>query len=290
MTWNDRLREAAYVSPTGVRVQFSYEDVSKKISKRTSGFDFPDVNGTYVQDLGQSGRKLPLRIFFSGDDYDLETDAFEAALLERGSGRLEHPIYGVIDVVPFGDIGRRDDLVTAANQSIIEVTFWETLGSAYPAVEIDTKGIVIGSIEEFNQSASEQFEADIDLTEVARTAAFKEYYGRLTDTIQAGLTGVTTATKQLDAIKSSLDTGIDELVSDPITLALQTLALIQVPGQIVDSISAQLDAYGNLISDTLDTGPYVEDVANPYGPLSSNNFHTALLSTCGYVSAQAFIL
>ena len=116
MAWNDRIREAAYTSPSGERLTFGYENVSKKIDKKTTGFEFPDADGTFVQDLGHSGRKYPLRVFFWGSDYDQEADAFEAALLERGTGKLEHPIYGTVDVVPFGTITRRDDLKTGATR------------------------------------------------------------------------------------------------------------------------------------------------------------------------------
>ena len=51
MAWNDRIREAAYTSPSGERIIFGYENVSRKIDKKTTGFDFPDADGTFVQDL-----------------------------------------------------------------------------------------------------------------------------------------------------------------------------------------------------------------------------------------------
>ncbi|MCK5643788.1 MAG: DNA circularization N-terminal domain-containing protein, partial [Gammaproteobacteria bacterium] len=81
MSWQDRLREAAYISPLGVRIVFDYENVSQSFQKRTTGFEFPDVDGTYVQDLGRSGRKYPLRVFFWGADYDVSAEGFEAALI-----------------------------------------------------------------------------------------------------------------------------------------------------------------------------------------------------------------
>ena len=97
MSWLDRIREAAYTSPSSVRLTFDYEDVRKSIDKKTTAFDFPDADGTFVQDLGHTGRRYPLRIFFWGDDYDTEADAFEAALLERGTGKLEHPMINILD-------------------------------------------------------------------------------------------------------------------------------------------------------------------------------------------------
>ena len=64
MPWDTRLREAAYISPSGIRTLFDYENVRKTVEKKTTGFDFPDADGTLVQDLGHTGRRYPLRIFF----------------------------------------------------------------------------------------------------------------------------------------------------------------------------------------------------------------------------------
>jgi prophage DNA circulation protein len=128
MPWDDRLIEAAYTGPDGVRRLFIYTNVGEQVTKRTSTYDFPNVDGTYVQDLGHSGRRYQLKVIISGPDHDLEASAFMNALLLPGVGVLEHPMYGVKRVVPTGSITRRDDLVSAANQSVFEVTFWETVG------------------------------------------------------------------------------------------------------------------------------------------------------------------
>lgn len=95
MSWQDRLAEAAYTSPSGVRQTFTYEDVIEEFSKKTAAFDFADADGTFIQDLGNTGKRYPLRVIFWGDNYDQEAAAFMGLLRERGAGRLETPIYGV---------------------------------------------------------------------------------------------------------------------------------------------------------------------------------------------------
>ena len=157
MTWEGRLKQAAYITPSGNRITFDYEDVSMNVDKRTSAFEFPEVNGTYIQDNGHSGRRFPLNIFFWGSDYDLESNAFLDALLESGVGQLDHPIYGLRDVVPFGTIERIDNLKTAANQAIFQVLFWETTGIIYPTNQSDPATGALGAIEDFNEGASIQF-------------------------------------------------------------------------------------------------------------------------------------
>ena len=68
MAWQDRLKEAAYTSPSGVRTVFDFGDVSRTTVKKTAAFDFPDADGTYIQDLGTAGRRYPMRLFIWGDD------------------------------------------------------------------------------------------------------------------------------------------------------------------------------------------------------------------------------
>ncbi len=134
MSWEDRIREAAYTSPSGTRRVFAFEAVSAEVELRAKAFEFPGVNATYVQGNGHGGKRFPLRCFFAGDEHDLEAEAFVEGLLERGVGRLEHPFYGIHDVVPLGTITRRDDLKDAANQTVIEVTLAVSLTQVYPTL------------------------------------------------------------------------------------------------------------------------------------------------------------
>lgn len=288
MAWNDRIREAAYTSPSGVRTAFAYENVSKTVEKKTTGFEFPDANGTYVQDLGHTGRRYPLRVFFWGDDHDLEADAFEAALLETGDGRLEHPRYGMVDVVPFGQIKTRDDLKTAANQSILEVTFWATIGLVYPTVQSDPAAAVVAAINEYNAAASAEFETVIDLDSAVEQATFKNTYENLLGGAESGLQAIAdvqdNVRSQFNAIVDSVNQGIDILVAQPLTLAFQTSLLIQAPARALTSIEARLNAYSDLASAIISGDGAV--VAPSGDSRSLNEFRTNDLYASGYVTGS----
>ncbi len=288
MAWNDRLRDAAYTPPSGARLVFAYENVSKAVTKKTTAFEFPDADGTFIQDLGHAGRRYPLRLFFWGADHDEEAAAFEAALLERGTGKLEHPLYGAIDVVPFGEIKTRDDLKTAANQSIIEVTFWETIGLVYPTSQQDPAGAVLSSVEEYNEAAAGEFEGITSLGSAVEQATFKSQYESLLGTAKAGLQVIADVQDdvrtQFNAIVDSVEQGIDVLVSQPLTLAFQTTQLIQSPARALANIEARLSAYGDL-ADSLISGDGA--VVSPGNDSSnSNDFHTKDLYASTYVTGS----
>ena len=204
MSWNERLQLAAYTSPSGIRLLFTYENVSKTVNKKTTGFEFPDANGTYVQDLGHTGRKYPLRIIFHGDDHDLESKAFESALLETGIGTLEHPLYGDKQVIPFGTITFRDNLKTAANQTIIDLVFWETIALVYPQSQTDPASSVITAVDEYNNVASESIDGQEALDTEVERVSFKNDYNALLGSAKSGLQSVAdtqdNVKKEFDAI------------------------------------------------------------------------------------------
>jgi hypothetical protein len=286
--WMDRLRDkVVYNSPSGVRLSADYEDVRQDVDKHTAAFNFADADGTYIQDSGHSGRRYPLRLFFWGDDYDLESETFLDALLERGTGRLEHPTYGTRDVVPFGTITRRDDLKTAANQAVFEVTFWETTGIIFPANQADPAASVLTAVDEYTAAASEEFADGVTLDTAIQRVSLKGAYETTLGTVSSVLRTVAAeqdnVRQQFDAIKDSITAGIDTLINDPLALAFQTILLVQTPALFAEGIKARLVAYSDLL-DTITAG----DGASPGAdsPREINAFRSNDLYALGLVSGS----
>lgn len=250
MTWENRLREAAYTSPGGTRLTFQYEDVGRTVSVKGATFEFTDADGTFVQDLGRTGRRYPLRMFFSGADCDLQATAFEDALNERGQGTLEHPVYGSVLVVPFGDISRRDDLVSAANQAVLEVTFFQTNGLIYPSPVGDTAGTVADQVAAAEEAQAQWFGgAFIESTATVLADLRSRYNAALntaSDILRPIADTVTGTQRAFDQIQSSINRGVDVLIGQPLTLAYQTIQLIKTPARVSRQVGARLDAYSNL--------------------------------------------
>lgn len=288
MSWQDRIAEAALTSPSGVRLTFAYEDVSEVIELDGTAHKFVDADGTYVQRTGNSGRRYPLRVFFWGADYDIETATFNNALLEDGVFKLEHPIYGTKDVVPFGTVKRRDDLKTAGNQSVTDIVFWETIGVVYPAGQGDPASAVLSAVDDFNTSFADEFDKFLNVDTASLRATFKNNYTALLDTMQNGLQAVAdvqdNVRTEFNAINDSINQGIDILVSEPLTLAFQTSQLIQSPARVLTDIRARLNAYGDLASSIISGDGAV--VSSDGGVKSSNQFHTNDLYTSTYVTGS----
>lgn len=255
MSWEDQITEAAYTSPKDIRMAFVYEDVSRIFEKRTSAFDFPDADGTFVQDMGRTGYKFPLKCIFAGPDHDLEALKFESLLAERGIGKLEHPFYGSFDVVPFGEIERIDALQTAANQTVVNVTFLETTKLVYPSSQNDPESQVINSVSEVCQATSFDYDEVCKAKDTAEKIVERNEFEKLLDTVTATLDGIAKAEQEVfnryNSIKQSIDQSIDTLIDDPLTLAYQTILMIQAPARAYQSITARLEAYGSLTKDLI---------------------------------------
>lgn len=255
MSWETRLLEAAYTSPTGKRIKFVYEDVSRTFEKRTAAFDFPDADGTYVQDMGKTGHKFPLNCIFTGEDSDLEALKFENMLSERGVGKLEHPVYGVFDVVPFGEIERIDSVQSAANQTIVKVVFFETNRLVYPTSQQDPESIVVNTVGEVCEATALDYEEVCLAKTVAEKVEEANGFQQLLDSVDTTLRQIATAEQEVynryNAINQSVNQAIDTLVDDPLTLAFQTVLMIQAPARAYQSITARLEAYANLTQDVI---------------------------------------
>lgn len=285
MAWQDRLKEAAYTSPSGNRITFDYENVSKNFDKKIAAFNFPDADGSYIQDLGHSGRRYPLRVIFWGNDYDLDAQVFESLLQERGTGKLDHPIYGTVDVVPFGTIKQRDDLKTSANQAIIEVVFWETIGLVYPISQTDPASEALKAVNDFNDKISNELENTINLNTAFEKSNFKNTYDNLLTIAASGLQSIADTQddvkSQFDAIFDSINNSVDVLISDPLTLAFQTTRLIQLPALAITLINARISAYSDL-SDSIFSGSGAS--VNTINDLHTNDLYASTYVTGSILS------
>lgn len=251
MTWQARTRQMAYTSPSGVRFVFDFEKADREFDKNTSGFNFPGVSGTYVQDLGHTDGRYPTRAIFWGDAHDLEAAAFRTALSESGRGRLEHPRDGLVDVVPFGKIKFREDLVKEANQTIIEVEFWESTIVLYPSGTTDPGGQVLNSVFNTLLESATIFADTIQIVSAVNKANLRNRFESSVGIIRSVLGEVVSADavnfREFTTVADSIISDINELISTPQTLADQLNILLQIPANSTATIGSKTDGYNTVI-------------------------------------------
>ncbi|MEQ9075555.1 MAG: DNA circularization N-terminal domain-containing protein [Sandaracinaceae bacterium] len=288
MSWEDRVREAAYTSPSGTRRVFAFETVSAEVELRAKAFEFPGVDATYVQGNGHGGRRFPLRCFFSGDDHDLEAEAFIGGLLERGVGRLEHPFYGTHDVVPLGTVTRRDDLKDAANQTVVEVTLAVSLTRVYPTLRPSRSAEVSASLRALDEASALQFQDALDLSTAAARAseesAVRDSLAAASGTLADIAAGVDAVRDAFRDAQDAVNLGLDVLIGQPLQLAQSIANLVRAPARSDVAIRSRLEAYGDFL-ERIVTAPsarpgdaFLSGVVLPgRRRVVSNDFHTAVV-------------
>lgn len=252
MSWQNRTRQAAYVSPSGARFLFDYTKADREFDKNTSDYNFPGVPGTYVQDLGSTDRRYPMRVIFWGSDHDLKAKAFENALRETGRGRLEHPRDGRVDVIPFGTVKSREDLVRDANQTIIDVEFWESTIVLYPSGASDPGGQVLSSVSDTLEASSSTFAGNIDIASAIDRASLRNRFGTAVGAVRSVLGAVvssdTDQLREFNIVADSMISDLDELITTPAVLADQLNVLMQIPANANVPISTKFEGFTEVIS------------------------------------------
>jgi hypothetical protein len=277
MAWEDNITQAAYTSPSGLVFTASFEDLSKEIEKKTTAFNFPDVDGTYVQDLGKKGRRYPMRWIFWGEEYDQDAEAFDDAIEEKGRGILQHPLYGTFDVIPFGTIKRRDDLVSAANQAVYDIVFYETIDIVFPVSELAAENAMEEGFSEASTTTAENYEDSLSVDTAQETTGFIDSAKAGLRKIKKEMAGIAATTaeieRQFNDVANLAEETISTLVGGPLLIATQLIALTRLPSQTAASIQSKLEAYGNLLS-SLTIGPanqFFQGLDSQAGNAFSNN-------------------
>lgn len=251
MTWESRTKPAAYTAPSGARVPFDYETADKSFEKQTSAHTFPGIDGTYIQDQGTSSRRYPVRAIFWGANHDLEAERFRAALGERGRGRLEHPRDGSVSVVPFGAITTREDLVDEANQTVIEVEFWESIGGQYPGGVLGLNSAALEAADESYAAIIREFTDNIDVRVPSDLVKVRNQIAANVGVLRSALGAVagqdSATSRTFNRIADSIIAGVDSVEADPSILAGQVVALVRAPLSAGAPPSVTATGYGGAV-------------------------------------------
>lgn len=288
MPWQDRLKQAAFTSPSGVRTEFLYENVRVNINKRDSIREPADFDGAFIQNFGIGASSYPILCIFWGDNHDKQSDIFLNFLVEPGTGMLEHPLYGRIEnAVAFGPVSRRDDLKTAANQTIFEVNFVQSARFQFPGSVISVEDEIGSSIADFESAQGSAYESDIKIATAREKISMIDSVKSKVADIQRSMSKIAATVAEVqnefnDAV-SFINNNINSLVGYPLKLAGDIINLIKSPARAASQISATLSAYGNLLSAVISdaNGLFSPSVGN-----SVNNqfFNSELFSRAAFAS------
>lgn len=257
MAWNDEITEATYTSPKGKSYVFKYgEAVSKNTDLKTVVSPSTKKGKILVQSFGISGRTFPLDCYFFGENCFTEATAFEDALCERGYGELQHPVYGVRKVVPTGSIGRSDNLVSDLNQSIVNITFTETvIDKTSPISTVVSKDKISDDFDAFSETAAQEFAKDMNLENVSESIKAKEVMKDQARIIKDSLSDIAkkdpSVWAEFQTIFANLENSLDDFINNKLTVARQIIRLTKLPGRISTRALAKIEGYTYMMSEIM---------------------------------------
>lgn len=297
MPWQDRLLTATYISPSGIPFNFIYEDVSIESDKKTATFNFPEIDGAYIQDLGRSGRRLQMNVFFSGDDYDFTSDSFLQALEETGIATIIHPRYGVRSVVPTGTITQTDALLTAANQASFSFTLSETLtGLTFPGSLQNTISDIKSGVSLFQTATATQFDTDLIIDTASGKIAIEQELDTQRAIINGSFETFVKVSEDFNASFQTINNSLSETIFEQTAtnadvVADQSITFMRVPANIDNETLQKINLYEGIINNQLNKNYDTQVV----GQETNNNFRAnamqafaGLAASCESVLAAEF--
>ena len=304
MAWQDKTFEAKYISPSGKEFPFHYEKVSRETNLKTGVFEFPDRDGAHVQHQGAGAKSFPLVCIFSGPDCMDQADKFEESLFERDIAELRHPAYGIIKVIPTGNIKREDDLVNALNESRVTVTFTETItdeATPMEAVSADAIDEVYNNLLESSAlDFAENISVDTVAEELSLRSALTTQAQLINDAMSPLVSADASALAKFKTIFGELKSGIQKLKSiianaqiaikkadnfivEGLNVARLTLNLMKLPSKITIDIMEKIKGYSILTTDIVN-----QFRNDPFGTKNiANSYHSTSLVLTGCVASIA---
>ena len=264
------IQDAHYTSPSGQETDFAWEIGKRKTALKTGVYTFPGRDGAHVQHQGAGARSFPLVCIFSGDDCMEKADAFENMLIERGVAELQHPTYGTIKVVPTGDIEREDDPVNRLGESIVTVTFTETIVDEETGelTEVAAQEIDEG-LEEFTEAAVTDFAEGIITDDVTTQIAVVSALDVTTQSIIDNLQPIAMTDKKSFAdwlasakelknnIKNLYQKGlniagkVESVYVKALNIGRLTLRLMKLPSTLAVSLAEKIKGYSTLTANLI---------------------------------------
>jgi prophage DNA circulation protein len=252
MPWYDRLQPASITTPDGVRYDFLYEDVSKTEQNKISTYTFSDKAGALVQNFGRGIVSLPLTMYFAGPDYDITALEFDEAAAQAGICVLDHPIYGIRNVV-IESFTRADRLKTEANQAVYTITITETISEEIVVSIVQVSSEVnakINSLAALNGAILSVADYSLDLP-----AAFSSALSRWSNALDQYKSKFNDILSKSDDLRAAFDSAIlsveqslDTLLLTPKDLFSAISQIVKIPARAFASIKAKVQGYAELLA------------------------------------------
>ncbi len=253
MAYIERLRDAVYISPTGVIFTLEFEELSISGSKKVAIHEYPNQSVSDIQDLGNNAMRLPVSVFFTGENYDLFADSFKDALSESGAAEFRHPRYGNLKVLPLSWT-LLENFVDRMREGRFNIDFIIVPDRPiFPAVQVNSQSTVEQQITSFADVSSRAFSLGINTDTVSLEISLETFILAQINSLVARLRSLAESVENLrtdfDNFVNGITGAIDALIAIPETLGNLIIDIFRLLAPSTSSTADKQEAYEGLIED-----------------------------------------
>lgn len=249
--WVDRLRDASFVSPSGIESFFKLDILTRIGGKKASIHEILNKNEAIPQDQGNRSRTYPIEAYFTDGNGDLESDIFFDSLHEKytidSPGILKHPRWGDIAVMPF-DVQQSENIINEGGIFRVPVSFREIPQSIFPIVGTIDQSEIISDITEM-ESILEDANSAINIDDPTNFAEFGAKINDIVNIVDNSIGEIAARVDDIEDTFRKIQDDIDKAISvgaSAIEIMSQVNNLIRLPGQIIDSTISKIEAFATM--------------------------------------------
>jgi len=250
---------ASFIDPNGTEHFFNVDTLTRTGSKKGSTQEILDSVESRSQDQGNKATTFNMSAYFTGQDYDIPTDAFYKALELQYTidkpGILKHPRWGNINVFPLGDFPQTEELISGAMVGRIDITFTKVFNRSFPETtggSLSTALTNIDEIEEISDEIAEGIDVSNTKLETSIQAKLQNAVGIISNSLSEITKQVKAVQDEFTAIQDAINNTIDDVAGNIIELISQTQQLIRLPAKIVQSFEDKINGYASMIETLCD--------------------------------------
>lgn len=251
MSYLDRLKTARYISPSGVTILFSYDDLNRTNATKSSIQELPFQDGGKIQRQGNAIIRYPIVASIYGDNYDILADRFFTALREKGDfGILDHPRWGEIKVIPI-TFTQAEKFVDGTRVATITIDFAEFKDQESPISQKEQKSKFLRLLDSFAEFATLDFLNNFRIDRLIEKNTAVQTFDNLLTSLETGLVNITQTTEevknQYDTILRNIDRA-NGLVDDTQTTIANIINLSFLGGAVPQNIDNISNSYQSIVN------------------------------------------
>ena len=261
MNYSGRQKQIIWTSPSGKKfiletdgkIKYSRKrkgevknNPTRSYGKKNNRTSYKTVNisDDTFQDMGVSGRDFSLKVYFFGDNHDIDANNFEAAYCEHGKSKLQLT-YGNIMTVQALDIDFEQDTVERTSLTEVNISFHQCGGTIYPTAKSSRSASLKKNISQVQETMSENF-ADT-LNALADNQTFAERWTQNLDKLTQKFNDI----QNSDFLGILWDIKSQNILNNPLVMSTQLGMLLKKGFLTYGSVSDVINSVSDLITDFL---------------------------------------